>query len=227
MAHIVKKAPPTKSLAALFVTVILLILIIAAQSCSAEKKLKRQEEKALKPYVAVLTDIDPTFQKGKEELLARIVDAKIPNKAKKETVIKYLPGVVVKDTSANKKLRLDFANSLQGKKCFTPTEMDSIIDYFIENIEPIKITDTINNSTTETIIDTTGNKRKNDAYNSLTKQLQDSTFQLLVLREKREKLIASNSQLKSDKQYWEIRFFILLFSVIAYAGLRVYLRFKP
>lgn len=165
MPHIQKAPPPNKALLWLALIVFALALIISLQSCNT---LKRAETKALKPYVNVLTDIDTSFKKKKQDLLAAIVDAKMPNKAKKETITRYIQGkqIIVKDTSSNKRLRDYYERQYLGKLCFTGEQLDSMVNAAIDEIEPTVITrtDTIDNSSIETIIDTTGNYYRNKNF---------------------------------------------------------------
>lgn len=153
----IQKNPPNKQLIYLAVLIVILAAIIGLQSCNSERK-------ALKPYKSVLSDIDTNFASKKKDLLAAIVDSKMPNKAKKETITKYIQGqsILVKDTSGNKYLRDYYERQFEGKLCFTGEQLDSMIDVAISQITPNVIyrTDTLDNSTTETIIDTTGNYYK-------------------------------------------------------------------
>lgn len=225
MPHIVKASPPNKSLALLAAIVACLILIIALQSCNT---LKRAEAKALKPYVVVLSDVDTGFKKKKQDLLAAIVDAKMPNKPKKETITKYLPGAtkIVKDTAGLLKLANYYEKQLQGKICVTGKQLDSIISF--NRLEPTTIykTDTIYNGEKETIIDTTGNYYKNQELILLRKNYNECESDMgRLIKASKELLDKQNNWSYSAKLFfgntWDAIKWWLLGIVLLYGGYKL------
>lgn len=189
-----------KTLAMFFVCFILLCLFLGIfSSCNS---IKRAERKALEPYNKVLSDVDTSHNKKKQDLLAAIVDSKMPNKSKKETIIKYLPGKIIRDTAETNKLRKQIANELVGKKCLTPTQMDSIIAYFVENTPPITIHDTVSYSEKETIIDTTGNKKTREYIESLITEIQQQKHRATLAEDSLKK--CQNELSEKNKELDEI-----------------------
>jgi hypothetical protein len=195
------------------------LMILSFSSCSQ-----------LRHYKKVASDSDLPRSQDKRNILAGVLAAEFPIqelvKEKDSLSITHKKDSValLKHQQAIKNLNATIIslNKTKPKNC-PPCPIYEDVQ------EPITDTIYIDRWHTKTIQikDTIGNFHKQNEYNSLGKQLQDSTFQLLILREKKAALIASNSQLKLDKHYWKIRFFILLFAVIGYAAFRIYLKFKP
>jgi hypothetical protein len=143
---------------------VFILMLATLESCNSAARLERRQ---LAPYKSVLADVDTNCIDKKNDLLEAIVNAKMPNKSKKETITKYIQGrnIIVKDTSGNKRLRDYYERQYEGKLCFTGEQIDSMVNAAIDEIEPTIIyrTDTLDNSTNETIIDTTGNREKQKA----------------------------------------------------------------
>jgi hypothetical protein len=186
----------------------------------------------IRHYKKVASDSDLPRSQDKRNILAGILAAEFPiqeiTKEKDSLAITHKKDsvAILKHQQAIKNLNASIIalNKNKPKNC-PPCPTINVDSMLINNM----IVDTLYvdrwHSKTIQTKDTIGNFNKQNEFNSLNKQLQDSTFELLVLREKKAALIASNSQLKSDKHYWKIRFFILLFSVIGYAGFKVYKKF--
>ena len=165
---LLKRAELHNSLYIFAIIVAIVFFVVLLQSCNTEKK-------ALKPYKQVLADVDTFYKEKKDILIDAIVDAKRPNKAKSESETKYLPGkpIYVKDTAGLLKLANFYERKYKGKQCFTGFELDSMINDAINEIEPttIYVTDTLFKSKKETILDTTGNRKKAKEFEGLTQKL--------------------------------------------------------
>jgi hypothetical protein len=199
------------------------LMVLALNGCSP-----------LRHYKEVASDSDLPRSQDKRNILAGVLAAEFPIqelvKEKDSLAITHKKDSValLKHQQAIKNLNAAIIslNKTKPKNC-PPCPLLNVDSLLINNM----IVDTVYVDRWHSKIvqtkDTIGNFNKQNEFNSLGKQLQDSTFQLLILREKKAALIASNSELKSDKHYWKIRFFILLFAVIGYVGLRIYFKFKP
>lgn len=183
----------------------IVFIVVLLQSCSSERK-------ALKPYKAVNSDVDTSFQAKKKELISRVCAANFPIEVK--TIIK--DSIYTKLVKVQDKTEINRLKYLLAQKC-KEVNIDSIY-----NALPLDTIYIYNTKTKQvTIKDTIANYQLSKQISILQNDLNKTNAAILIEQSKVNIANDKVDRFKALRNYWRVRFFVLLICVITFVGLKI------